>query len=80
MTSLSSAPSPLLSEQGSYLKKWTGRLPIALIYPNSYAVGMSSLGFQLVYGLLGEMDGVVCERFFYSGPDLPLRKGRSGPE
>ncbi len=78
MTSLSSATSPLLSEQGSYLKKWTGRLPIALIYPNSYAVGMSSLGFQLVYGLLGEMDGVVCERFFYSGPDLPLRSLESG--
>jgi len=63
----------LSSERGSYLKKWTGRLPIALIYPNSYAVGMSSLGFQLVYGLLGEMEEIVCERFFFSGSDVPLR-------
>ncbi|MBW6520413.1 MAG: radical SAM protein [Desulfoarculaceae bacterium] len=68
----------LEQERGSYLKKWTGQLPIALIYPNSYAVGMSSLGFQLVYALLGEMEGIVCERFFYSGPDLPLRSLESG--
>lgn len=65
-------------ERGSYRKKWTGQLPIALIYPNSYAVGMSSLGFQLVYSLLAEMEGTVCERFFYSGPDLPLRSLESG--
>jgi radical SAM superfamily enzyme YgiQ (UPF0313 family) len=68
----------LSSEKGRYLKKWTGRLPIALAYPNTYAVGMSSLGFQLVYGLLGEMEDVVCERFFFSGPDVPLRSLESG--
>lgn len=68
----------LAQEKGSYLKKWTGQLPIALIYPNSYSVGMSSLGFQLVYSLLGEMEGIVCERFFYSGPDVPLRSLESG--
>ncbi|MBA3006920.1 MAG: radical SAM protein [Proteobacteria bacterium] len=65
-------------ERGSYLKKWTGQLPIALIYPNSYSVGMSSLGFQLVYALLGEMEGIVCERFFFSGTDDPLRSLESG--
>jgi len=35
-----------------------------LIYPNSYRVGMSSLGFQLVYALLNEQETYVCERFF----------------
>ena len=65
-------------EKGSYCKKWTGQLPVALIYPNSYSVGMSSLGFQLVYSLLGAMEGVVCERFFFSGPDVPLRSLESG--
>ncbi len=59
-------------EKGSYLKKWTGRLPVALIYPNSYKVGMSSLGFQLVYSLLNEEETVVCERFF-------LPKSRESP-
>lgn len=53
-------------------------MPIALIYPNSYSVGMSSLGFQLVYALLAEMEGIVCERFFYSGIDGPLRSLESG--
>lgn len=65
-------------ERGSYLKKWTGQLPIALLYPNSYSVGMSSLGFQLVYALLGEMEGIVCERFFFSGTEAPLRSIESG--
>jgi len=65
-------------ERGSYFKKWTGQLPVALIYPNSYSVGMSSLGFQLVYDMLAAMDGIVCERFFFSGPDVPLRSLESG--
>ncbi len=54
----------LEQERGTWLKKWTGRLPVALLYPNRYAVGVSSLGFQLVYTLLNEHDGLVCERFF----------------
>lgn len=51
-------------ERGTYLKKWTGRLPVALLYPNKYAVGVSSLGFQLVYSMLNGHDELVCERFF----------------
>ena len=54
------------AERGGYLKKWSGRLPVALIYPNSYRVGMSSLGFQLVYALLNDQPHLVCERFFLS--------------
>ncbi len=34
---------------------------------------MSSLGFQLVYGQLGEMEDVVCERFFLPGSNESLR-------
>lgn len=37
---------------------------IALVYPNSYHVGMSSIGFQLVYRLLNTLPGVRCERGF----------------
>ena len=40
-------------------------MSIALIFPNSYAVGMSNLGFQTVYRLFNEFPGVVCERAFY---------------
>ncbi|MFW9604688.1 MAG: radical SAM protein [Trichlorobacter sp.] len=41
-----------------------GNLSICLVYPNSYYVGMSSLGFQTVYRLFNEQPGVVCERAF----------------
>lgn len=54
----------LAKEQGAIIKDWGGRLPIALIYPNTYSVGMSSLGFQTVYGQLNAFPTVVCERAF----------------
>lgn len=37
---------------------------MCLIYPNSYFVGMSNLGFQAIYHLLNNLDYVVCERAF----------------
>ena len=55
----------LANERGAIHKDWGGRLPVALIYPNTYAVGMSSLGFQIVYRLLNDDPDVVCERAFY---------------
>jgi radical SAM superfamily enzyme YgiQ (UPF0313 family) len=45
-------------------KSWGGRIPIALVYPNRYATGMSNLGFQLVYRMLNQEPDVVCERVF----------------
>jgi radical SAM superfamily enzyme YgiQ (UPF0313 family) len=59
-------------ETGAIKKGWAGRLRIALVYPNTYAVGMSNLGFQTVYQQLNAFDGVVCERAFL--PDAPAQK------
>ncbi len=56
-------------EIGAFKKGWAGRLRIALVYPNTYAVGMSNLGFQTVYQQFNAMDAVVCERAFL--PDAP---------
>lgn len=50
---------------------------MALIYPNSYKVGMSSLGFQLVYSLLNDQDVLVCERFFLPQAGEKLRSVES---
>ena len=61
---ISSRADLLDRERGTYLKKWKGLLPVGLFYPNFYRVGMSNLGFQLVYRLLNEHDGLVCERLF----------------
>jgi len=45
-----------------------GRLRIALVFPNTYYVGMSNLGFQLVYRLCALHPEVCCERFFLPDP------------
>jgi radical SAM superfamily enzyme YgiQ (UPF0313 family) len=54
----------LARETGYVLKPHGGRLRIALAFPNTYWVGMSSLGFQTVYRLFNDLDDVVCERVF----------------
>lgn len=54
----------LADEIGIIRKNPGGKLRIALIYPNTYAVGMSNLGFQTLYRLLNARDEVVCERAF----------------
>ncbi|MFZ7125953.1 MAG: radical SAM protein [Desulfobacterales bacterium] len=65
-------------ESGAIRKSWRNRLRVALGYPNRYAVGMSSLGFQAVYGLLNAREEVVCERFFLPAPGSPVRTVESG--
>ncbi|MEW6162320.1 MAG: radical SAM protein [Nitrospirota bacterium] len=54
----------LSREKGTAYKDPGGRVNIVLVYPNTYHVGMSNLGFQGIYGLLNKMDDVVCERLF----------------
>jgi radical SAM superfamily enzyme YgiQ (UPF0313 family) len=63
----------LTAETGTVRKKWKGRIPVALLYPNTYPVAVSNLGFQLVYTLLNQMEGVVCERFVYPEQSQPFR-------
>ncbi len=53
-----------LKEEGTIVKDWGGRLPVALIYPNSYYLGMSNLGIHAIYKLLNNNLRVVCERVF----------------
>jgi len=66
----------LSREQGAIFKDWGGRIPIALIYPNSYYLGMSNLGFQTIYSLLNRYDKIVCERVFPSWQWNQSRKRR----
>ena len=63
----------LATETGTVRKKWKGRIPVALLYPNTYSIAVSNLGFQLVYSLLNQQDSVVCERFVYPDKSQPLR-------
>jgi radical SAM family uncharacterized protein len=52
------------SEIGTIRKGCRECIRIALVYPNKYQVGMSSLGFQTVYHLLNNIEDVACERSF----------------
>ncbi len=54
----------LAREVGYVRKPHGGRLRVALAFPNTYYVGMSSLGYQTVYRLFNDLDDVVCERVF----------------
>src|SRR5437660_2135917 len=58
----------LAEEQGTVIKDWGGKISVALVYPNTYAVGMSNLGFQTIYRHLNAMPDVVCERGFMPEP------------
>ena len=51
---------------------------IALAYPDSYEIGMSHLGFRILYSLLNKKDGVAAERVFAPWPDLEGALRRRG--
>lgn len=55
----------LSKEIGAVIKDWGGKLPVALAYPNSYYVGMSSLALQILYTRFNAHPRVVCERVFW---------------
>ncbi|MSP21608.1 MAG: radical SAM protein [Dehalococcoidia bacterium] len=58
----------LARERGFTVKNWGGRIPIAMVYPNSYYIGMSNLAMQTVYSLFNAYEEIVCERAFYDPP------------
>ena len=55
----------LAGERSRLAVKKEALLRIALVYPNSYEVGMANLGFQSLYRLLNEHPLISCERAFY---------------
>ena len=46
------------------------RVRFALAFPDTYEVGMSNLGFRLLYHLLNDRPEVACERVFLPWPDM----------
>ncbi len=70
----------LAREKGAVKKDRGGKLAVALAYPNYYRLGMSNLGFQIVYNLLNRRSDIVAERFFLPETQemsIYLRSGRS---
>jgi radical SAM superfamily enzyme YgiQ (UPF0313 family) len=69
----------LQDERGTIVKPHGERLKIALAFPNSYRIGMSNLGYQLVYRLFNQREDTVCERTFLPEPleEIEYRKSRT---
>jgi radical SAM superfamily enzyme YgiQ (UPF0313 family) len=68
----------LAQEQGAARKDWGGKVAVALVYPNTYAVGMSNLGFQTIYAHLNRLSDAVCERVFLPDPEDIAELSRTG--
>jgi radical SAM superfamily enzyme YgiQ (UPF0313 family) len=62
----------LAAEQGTIFAQ--AELPVALVYPSPYHVGMSSLGYQTIYRLLNAVPSVAAERAFLPD-DVPGARG-----
>ncbi|MCC6466526.1 MAG: radical SAM protein [Planctomycetes bacterium] len=59
-------------EVNAIAKPWhAARVPFALCFPDTYAIGMSNQGFRILYHLLNErFDEFVCERAFAPWLDM----------
>ena len=64
-------------EQGAIVKRGKGLIRTALVYPNTYEAGMSSLGFQTVYRLANQRENIACERVFLPDPRQKTRQIKS---
>jgi radical SAM superfamily enzyme YgiQ (UPF0313 family) len=73
---VSEAQRLLENETGTVYKDWGGRLPIALVFPNTYYLGMSSLALHALYQLWNGRQDIVCERVFTDlSPPISLESG-----
>jgi len=58
-------------EVNSYNKEVDGEMVrVALAFPDIYEIGMSYLGFQILYNLKNERDDIFCERVFSPWTDM----------
>ncbi len=57
-------PGQYIGEEWNSIKKEDNDIDvtIALAFPDTYAIGMSHMGMQILYGLLNERKDTACER------------------
>lgn len=65
-------------EVGPFRFRENGPFRVCIVYPNTYAVGMSNLGLQVNYRAINEIPGITCERAFMPDPEWDRAlKGRA---
>ncbi|HLB25587.1 MAG TPA: TIGR03960 family B12-binding radical SAM protein [Nitrospirota bacterium] len=68
----------LKAEKGTVIKPRGGRTAVALVYPNTYYVGMSNLGLQAVYRLINGRKDALCERVFLPPEEKAEKAEKAG--
>ncbi|NOR64419.1 MAG: TIGR03960 family B12-binding radical SAM protein [Candidatus Scalindua sp.] len=65
-------PGQYIGEEWNSIKKEDNDIDvtIALAFPDTYAIGMSHMGMQILYGLLNERKDTACERVFAQWYDM----------
>lgn len=66
------APSQYIGGEYNSIRKdhSKARVKFLMAFPDAYTIGMSHLGMQIIYGMLNDMEDVLCERAFALWPDL----------
>ncbi len=59
------------NELHSIHKDWEkAKIRIALAYPDTYEIGMSNLGLQILYHIINDQENCLAERVFCPWPDM----------
>ena len=70
----------LESEVGRITKPFGSGHAVGIVFPNTYFVGMSNLGFQYLYRLINERSGWLAERFFMDFDPVVSLESQRSPE
>jgi radical SAM family uncharacterized protein len=66
-------------EWNCVVKDWSRTpLRVALAYPDVYDIGMSNLGLAILYEILNQEDGVLCERVYAPWMDMEQAMRQEG--
>jgi hypothetical protein len=66
-------------EWNSIIKRWEeSEIHVALSYPDTYEVGMSSITIPILYQFINQLPGIAAERVYAPWPDMEqaLRQAR----
>ena len=59
----------IANEKVLYSRRGGGDLPVCVVYPNIYRLGMANLGFQAIFHIFDSAPRVAAERAFLPDPD-----------
>src|SRR3990167_7680621 len=65
-------PGQYLGNEVNVVKKsWDeASVRVCLVFPDKYEMGMSHVGLKILYKILNDLPGVVCERAYAPEPDM----------